>query len=736
MPGYAPPSMAKQSNFGLVALKFRPRYQEVESMSKDQYSSDNPVHKKEDDRFARWQFSERIADIIAKRKDPNNLVIGLYSPWGNGKTSVINFIESILEKSPDCVCVTFNPWRFGNEDELLFAFFKTIAEALDAKLVRMKDQFKKILKKALPSAADKVGAKGLGDIVSSFLTSPDIHEFRKRTEEELKKQKKKVVIFIDDIDRLERSEIKALFRLIKLTANFQYTTYVLAFDPEIVAASLQDSYANLDENSGKSFLEKIIQVPLVLPAVQARFLREFCYGEVEEALKIAGIELTDQQIQEFNRGFIDAFEDCLTTPRKAKLYGNSLMFALPILKGEVNPIDLMFIEGIRVFCPPLYEFIRDNQDVFTGSYRDSAFRDANGEKERAKALIDGVLNQGRIINKPGFIQLLKTMFPKLQAVYANVHHDPQWYSSWSASQRICALDYYSRFFSYGIPRDDISDLEIQELINRCRIFHKSNPTGENPLFPGFKAKKADAMIRKFRQKASRLSQEDSIPLAKCVTQSAGLFPVARNSSYYGSPFQQAAMLVADLIQNFKTDDERKNFAEACVFDSDSIEFQIAIFRGLRTYEPSKPESIGFSEEVIKALGEKLGESVSHRISQNPKLLTSLDEGMGSIFYHLRQYLGEDILLNLVESMVDHDDTFICKLLEAYLPTLTNLETGISHKARYDGDHFAGVTKAFPVAKLLSWIEKSGKAHDTPIVTEFLNFNKLYGKEVSETQIGN
>ena len=192
---------------------------------------------------------------------------------------------------------------------------------------------------------------------------------KKRIEKELETAQRRVLILIDDVDRLEKSEIHALFRLVKLTADFKYTSYILAFDKDVVAASLQDRYSSTVSNAGEAFLEKIIQVPLHLPVVEKQILREFCFQAVDESISLAGISLSEHQVQEFARNFICAFDDCLTTPRKAKLYGNILLFSLPILQGEVNPVDLMLIEGIRIFCPSLYETIRANKALFTGIFR-------------------------------------------------------------------------------------------------------------------------------------------------------------------------------------------------------------------------------------------------------------------------------------------------------------------------------------------------------------------------------
>lgn len=432
-------------------------------MEDKNYSSDSPIHEQKQDRFSRWSFSERVAQVISKRSDPSSIVIGLYGIWGDGKTSVLNFIEKSLDSDENVICIKFNPWRFGTEEELLTGFFFDIAEALDAELIKTGDKLKDFVKKAAPGAGAIMGAKGAGDAVGAFISGPNINELKKRIENELESAQRRVLILVDDVDRLEKTEIHALFRLVKLTADFNYTSYILAFDKDVVAASLQDRYSSTAENAGEAFLEKIIQVPLHLPAVEKQVLREFCFQGVDEAISIAGITLSQQQVQEFVRDFSSAFDDCLTTPRKAKLYGNTLMFSLPILQGEVNPVDLMLLEGIRIFCPSLYEVLRTNKSLFTGTFRDSHYSNNDNVKEHIKNLVNDALDAGKNINKAGFIELLKNMFPKLQAVYGNMSYGSDWYDKWNSGQRICSENYYSRYFTYAIPRGDISDQVIQGL---------------------------------------------------------------------------------------------------------------------------------------------------------------------------------------------------------------------------------------------------------------------------------
>ncbi len=103
-------------------------------MAKEQpespYLSDDPIRSKTQDRFGRAPFAARIAETIAKRADPSSIVIGLFGPWGDGKTSVLKMMEESLGPHQNAIAIRFNPWHFPSEEALLRGFFATLAETL------------------------------------------------------------------------------------------------------------------------------------------------------------------------------------------------------------------------------------------------------------------------------------------------------------------------------------------------------------------------------------------------------------------------------------------------------------------------------------------------------------------------------------------------------------------------------------------------------------------------------
>ena len=231
----------------------------------ENYTADKPINEEKDDRFQRYPFSRRIADTIISRKSKESIVFGLFGAWGEGKSSVLNFINQELQKNEHIIRINLNPWRYSDEDSLLYSFFKKIADALGKQLETKGEKFKGFVKK-YGSAGSILGFDFSG--IGKSMAEQDLEKLKERIDDFLDEGSSKVVIFIDDIDRLDKQEIYALFRLVKLTADFANTTYILSFDETMVAAAIGERFGTGDLKSGASFLEKIIQVPLNIPKAQ------------------------------------------------------------------------------------------------------------------------------------------------------------------------------------------------------------------------------------------------------------------------------------------------------------------------------------------------------------------------------------------------------------------------------------------------------------------------------------
>src|ERR1051326_5957121 len=138
---------------------------------------DNPIPNKEKDALHRLPFAQHIARMISDFKDSDSLVIGIEGEWGAGKTSVINLIVEEL-RATDALLVTFNPWNFSDQNELVKDFFDSLIEALKAadkqggetKAKKIKAYASKLLKQSGITLSPEISAMGvsfkLGEIAT------------------------------------------------------------------------------------------------------------------------------------------------------------------------------------------------------------------------------------------------------------------------------------------------------------------------------------------------------------------------------------------------------------------------------------------------------------------------------------------------------------------------------------------------------------------------------------------
>src|SRR5258706_836588 len=113
----------------------------------EEYRSDIPASDPKHDRFGRFPFAQRVAQTLARREDPSSIVIAIHGAWGEGKTTVLAYIDYELGRlHPEVVCVRFNPWRFTDEGTLLRSFFDTIADALKRSLTSGRERIGKLLR--------------------------------------------------------------------------------------------------------------------------------------------------------------------------------------------------------------------------------------------------------------------------------------------------------------------------------------------------------------------------------------------------------------------------------------------------------------------------------------------------------------------------------------------------------------------------------------------------------------
>jgi predicted KAP-like P-loop ATPase len=662
----------------------------------DVYHSDAPLSDPDQDDFDRLPFARRIAETITTRNDPASLCIGIYGKWGEGKTTVLKFIEKELAPHENVQIIHFNPWRFRTEDDLFVGFFGALAGGIGKSLKSKHDRATEAIApyaKILGSASIGVGVPMVGSInvsaaqlTRSLLesASADVETLKSRLEKLIKETKKKLVIVVDDTDRMDRKQIHAVFKLIKACGDFLYTIYVLAFDDNAVAAALATEYSGGDTPAGYDFLEKIVQVPLRLPAASETSLRRFFLSEVDRVLAATKKKLSEDQIYSFVDGFDRGFSRAVTTPRMAKRYGNALSFGLPLLAGEVSTVDFLLIEAMRVFFPTLYDFVKFNSETVLDPPTDY---NKQATVDRVTKGIDTVEAEYRTDAR----RLLSMLFPRLESVFGNMIYSSESEIGWAKEKRVCSRQYFQRYFSYAIAKGDVSDRRIDEL---CATAEQRDATAvAQQLKDLMVAKQAESVLTNLWNRVDELSADAAAVIAKELALYGGVF--SREGGFARlSTSTRAGGLVAALVERSPKGKARLDVAAQILREAVPIGFaaeSLSWFRAGRDRpEAERRFSEAEAEQLCKILAERIDASADCSLIRNEANILLL-------MYVWSHFGRSDGPRELLQKCFQAEPTLILPYLRSAVGTAYPADGGRPHPGDFEKDAYDAVSKYIDAA---------------------------------------
>jgi len=447
------------------------------------FKSDQPIKSYKEDILGRRPFAQSLGNAILSYKEKDSIVIGLFGAWGSGKTSIINMalehIDDLVSKNKTDdkkpIVIRFNPWNFSDQNQLITQFFRQLSVVLrrpdyadDAKKAGEKlETYAKFFEPfaliptvgPFASLLSKV-FKNLGSATKSWgdQKSNDLNAIRSELNELLGKQPHKIIVVIDDIDRLNNTEIRQIFQLIKSLGDFPNTIYLLAFDKDVVLNALK----KVQEGSGAEYLEKVVQLPFEIPLISKREIEHLLFSQLDGIIK--GILENKWDQTYWGNVYHSGLKYFFRNIRDVTRYINSLRFSFEMVKDEVNTIDFIAITAIQAFIPEVYYGIRDNKDIFAG-VSDSGYDRSDAANEQAKKRCDEVIGR---VNEPSqevLKDFLKMLFPKLETIYNDTHYSSDWWGNWRRDCRICSPDIFDIYFRFSLPKGEISQKEIETIMS-------------------------------------------------------------------------------------------------------------------------------------------------------------------------------------------------------------------------------------------------------------------------------
>ena len=268
--------------------------------------------------------------------------------------------------------VEFNPWMFSDSEQLVARFFSEMS----ANLGRV-TPLEKVAKAiggyggaivgitnvtALAAGFPQIGSV-LGPVMEQLgrADKRGLDELREEVEVALAECDQRVVVVLDDVDRLSFKEIRDVFKLVRLTASFPNLVYVVLCDRERVA----DALAEVGQSSayGRRYLEKIIQVPFDLPKIPRHLLNTQLDGALERA--VPGCEEMLKDEEDWYRLYLGIVQPLIGNMRDVTRYASAVRWAWEDLGERVAFADLLAMEAIRLFVPAVFELLHETVDALT-----------------------------------------------------------------------------------------------------------------------------------------------------------------------------------------------------------------------------------------------------------------------------------------------------------------------------------------------------------------------------------
>jgi len=424
-----------------------------------------PIKSKENDSYRRNEYCRTIAQKIKNNfHKRGSFVYGIYGEWGTGKTSLFNLLKSHLKDESQIIQFDFNPWKSSAHSDIITNFFSLLSKELSSKIPHFDNKLINYAEAVSEMNANSFFENCLKIMRPLLFESISVryNEISKILEE----SKIKILIFIDDLDRLSKEEILEVFRLVRNTSNFPYLQFVIAYDRNYIIKTIELP------NSDK-YLQKILNLEISLSKFNPNLPIESLNNRINNKKDIN--KVSKDKIGEFlsNAKYDDEntfpVKYIIKTRRDEIRFFNSLIINIEAIKKvlginfltDINIIDLVKIELIRYVNPdycnkiaedPLSELEIDNNQIFKykkkekegiDNKREESINDIDDEIIDPDSFFDEKIHNDRVfIKKEDLLTVcMSNLFPQ---------------DSTNDATSITHIRSFDQYFSYRYDEKNIS----------------------------------------------------------------------------------------------------------------------------------------------------------------------------------------------------------------------------------------------------------------------------------------
>ena len=372
--------------------------------------------------------------------------------------------EGIGNDSEATTVLHFNPWLFSSADDLVPRFFGELSAQLGRESLNSLKEIASAfatLGKILAPLSPVPGTIAIADLAAQqadqLAKQPSLLENRELLRGALSESGSRIVVIIDDIDRLERGETRELIRLVRLTSDLPNVVFLLAFDRGHVAASL-----GRDETEGGQYLDKIVQVAYNLPAVRESILPQTLVLWLNEL--ISGHDFTPIDEEIWSRVLYEVIKPLLGNLRDVKRYLYSLPVTLDTVGQEIALADLLGLEAIRIMRPPIFEELAAHAPYLVHSESLSLiWMDEETKRKEIEKELSAMLGRAKG-ERPVLESVFEILFPATQGFLGRSSYGPDWIGTWRKQRRVACEEVLRIYLQAGLEAEALQSREIREVV--------------------------------------------------------------------------------------------------------------------------------------------------------------------------------------------------------------------------------------------------------------------------------
>lgn len=653
-------------------------------------SPDLPITKSSDDKLNRQSFAESLAHVLLQSSFPTSFTVGLYGAWGSGKTSLLNMIiEQVESKNNDVIVLRFNPWLCSDPKQLITQFFKQLASAIKIKkpaadtMCELVDQYADIFDAAnlIPYAGAVIAAAGkvFTNKARNRINQKNNDLQRKKDEIICKmvEEHLKILVSIDDIDRLSEEEIISVFQLVKALADFPNAVYLLAFDYDVVVHAL----GTVQHGDGREYLEKVIQVPFEIPAPSMASIHDALFSKLNGILGDISEDRWDKatwtELFQFGiKGYIGSIRDVIR-------YSNVFYLKYQLLQDETDPVDLLGLTCLQVFEPTVYSLLNNYRDTICGSDSSYSYEHQKAEEEKVKKAVSVILPAGVAANEEAAKNILGILFPKMKLAFGHSFSFGRYYDhrEFLINCNIAAPQCFDRYFSLSLEDNAIPTAIMRKLMYEAN--ESELLTGINQLYQDGKIVRLLEEIEAYANKGDLRSipSERAVLLIRCLCKKWSFFEV-EEEGFFTVPFEWRLQLCFEPLLKSIDTLERFSFLQG-VFEDKGVEpstlalllrdFEVQHGR-FTDKEPQEDKQAISLDELLM-----LEHAFKTRCVEAIDSGTALAQYGGLSFLRLLSQIDEELARHIKEILIT-DDVSLAKVI-SYCTSLGKMAVRLVVKTR-------------------------------------------------------